>query len=242
VLIIFACCACGPKVSFDTRQMQRRTLLGGLAAAVALGGQQRPALAQSQTEILAAATLRSVLLVGRDWRAEREATERLLREQREREEEFIIPVGNSCGGSESTFRIVRATTDTPAEIVERRSIDEWCRAPIPFEQQHWLLVLHPETRSIVANFAAMLTPDGELIALRSSYPSRTLSSATEAQLTLTPLQRPVPVSMPGRPNADDLNMFASQRPGHEVQDSRVVITHAIILSRIFPGLRFDDFL
>jgi hypothetical protein len=126
-------------------------------------------------------------------------------------------------------------------LIDRQRIGEWCRAPVPFEQQHWLLVLDPEAHSIIERFAAMLTPDGELIALSSGV-GRTFSPATEAQLALSPLQRPVPVSMPGRPNAEDMDMYAAQRPGHEVQDGRVVIARAIILRHIFPGLRFDDFL
>ena len=105
----------------------------------------------------------------------------------------------------------------------------------------WLLVLDPDTHSIVDRLVTRLTHAGTLIALRSSHAVGTLSAETEAQLTLSPLTTPVPVPLPGRLNEEDMRVYATQLPGYEVQDGRVVIARAILLDRIFPGLRFDDF-
>ena len=105
----------------------------------------------------------------------------------------------------------------------------------------WLLVLDPDTHTIVDRLVTRLTHAGTLIALRSSHAVGTLSAETEAQLALSPLTDPVPVPLPGRLNEEDMRVYAAQRPGFEVRDGGVVIARAILLDRIFPGLRFDDF-
>jgi hypothetical protein len=216
-------------------------MLGGLVASFTAGADARLALEQSRPEILAAATLRSVLLTRRDWRAEREANERRLRERREGDP-MTVTFNNSCASSESTFRIVRATADIPEQIIDQRGIGEWCEAPIPFEQQMWLLVLHPDTYEVVAHLAATQTPDGSIIAVLPAYLSREVSPETQAHLELRQLATPVPVWLPESPTAEGMRVYVSERPGFEVRDSRVVIARAIMLDRIFPGLRYDDFL